>query len=218
MIIISCIFCIFSAYSQNYNTLFADTVYPFIKWEKADIDQANTASGADYLTEEEKKVIFLCNLARINGKLFNETFLAKYLAESEIKDDSYVVSLKKDLKKTKKLQCLVPAEDLFNIAKKYAIEAGQKGWEGHRNYTTRFKAVKDKYFSTGENCAYGFDEATEIVITLLIDQNISDLGHRKNILNKDFSNIGVSIQPHKDYEVNCVMDFGAKLIYKKKQL
>lgn len=207
-----------AAYSQVYHISFSDSIYPFYEWKQTDLEMANTASKADYLTEEEKKVIFLCNLARINGKLFKESFLAKYIADNEIPEDSYILSLKKTLNKTKKLRCMMPAEDLSDIAKKYAIEAGEKGWEGHRNYTARFRVVKDKYSSTGENCAYGYDDATDIVITLLVDKDIPDLGHRKNILNKDFSNIGVSIQPHKDYEVNCVMDFGATLIYKTKHL
>ncbi|MFH2141671.1 MAG: CAP domain-containing protein [Bacteroidota bacterium] len=213
--IIIFIFGVISAYPQVNNISFADTIYPFSKWQQADIERANTAAKIEFLTDEEREIIFLCNLARINGKLFNETFLAKYIAENDIQEEFYLQSLQKTLKKTKKLQCFIPADDLFEIAKKYAIEAGEKGWEGHRNFNARFKEAGKNYTETGENCAYGFDSGVDIVFILLIDKNVANLGHRKNILNKNFSHIGVSIQPHKQYEFNCVMDFGSKVYSKK---
>jgi uncharacterized protein YkwD len=42
----------------------------------------------------------------------------------------------------------------------------------------------------------------------MIDEGVSDLGHRKNILDKEYTAAGVSIQPHKRYKVNAVMNFG----------
>ena len=66
------------------------------------------------------------------------------------------------------------------------------------------------YFAWGENCSYGFEEAISIVITLLIDEDIEGVGHRKNILNPGYNSVGVAIRPHKDYQFNCVMDFGQK--------
>ena len=48
-----------------------------------------------------------------------------------------------------------------------------------------------------------------IVITLLIDDGIKGLGHRKNILNESYNSVGVAIRPHKSYRVNCVIDFGS---------
>ncbi|MCZ6692800.1 MAG: CAP domain-containing protein, partial [Bacteroidetes bacterium] len=59
----------------------------------------------------------------------------------------------------------------------------------------------------GENCAYGLYSPLDIVMGLLIDEGVSDLGHRKNILNPDYKVIGVAIRPHKSYGTNCVQDF-----------
>jgi len=68
--------------------------------------------------------------------------------------------------------------------------------------------VMTKYMEVGENIYYGEFTAEEIVLQLLIDEGIEDLGHRKNILNPRFNSIGVSIKPHKSYVYNCVMSFG----------
>ena len=64
------------------------------------------------------------------------------------------------------------------------------------------------YYHVGENCSYGYDQAIDIVLTLMIDEGIKDVGHRKNILSEDFNSVGVAIRPHKNYRINCVIDFG----------
>jgi uncharacterized protein YkwD len=67
-----------------------------------------------------------------------------------------------------------------------------------------------KYSYVGENCYYGMEDPVVIVIKLLIDEGVKDLGHRHNMLEPSFNSVGVSIKPHKQYGYNCVMDFGAK--------
>ena len=64
------------------------------------------------------------------------------------------------------------------------------------------------YYHVGENCSYGYEQAIDIVLTLMIDEGIKDVGHRKNILSEDFNAVGVAIRPHKNYRINCVIDFG----------
>jgi len=58
-----------------------------------------------------------------------------------------------------------------------------------------------------ENCDYGSTEPLEIVMSLLIDDGIASLGHRKNILHPGLNYVGIAIEKHKTYGVNCVMDF-----------
>ena len=73
----------------------------------------------------------------------------------------------------------------------------------------RFAPLRgNPYQGWAENCSYGYQDALSIVITLLIDDGIKDLGHRKNILNESYNSVGVAIRPHKKYRVNCVIDFG----------
>jgi uncharacterized protein YkwD len=160
------------------------------------------------LNETEKQIVLLCNLARINGKLFSETILKSYIEEQNISKNSYVLSLISDLEKTKNLRPLVPDRQLFDIAHDHSVNMGLKGKTGHPDFEKRYKKVMKRYNIVGENCDYGSSEAIEIVMRLLIDDGIKDVGHRKNILNSRFKAVGVSIAEHKKYIYNCVMSFG----------
>jgi len=44
------------------------------------------------------------------------------------------------------------------------------------------------------------------VIDLLIDCGVSNLGHRKILLSKEYTMMGVSIESHRDYNYNTVLD------------
>ena len=70
----------------------------------------------------------------------------------------------------------------------------------------RWSQTKKKWHFNGECCDYGHNNALDIIMSLLIDEGISSLGHR-NICLSSYSKIGVAIQPHKLYGYNAVMDF-----------
>ncbi len=189
-------------------TLQAQDKDPLQDWDQAVISKANTAAEADYLTETEKRVILLTNLARTNGPLFAQTFLSEWMEDK--KQTRYSRSLERELKKISNLPLLVPQKDLYDIAFGHAKKSGKRGTTGHQDFDKRFRPVMGTYSMVGENCAYGYNRARDIVIGLLIDEGIPDLGHRKNMLNPEFNSVGVAIQPHKTYQYNCVMDFGRR--------
>ncbi len=178
------------------------------QWDPEVVKIANTAVDIDYLSDEEKKVILLSNLARHDGLLFANSFLDEFLQNK--RPTGYTRSLYRNLKKVKDLPMLQSEKDLYEIAKGHAEISGKRGTTGHQRFDKRFNPVMGKYNSVAENCAYGYSEAMNIVLELLIDEGISSLGHRKNILNPDYNSIGVSIKNHKSYRHNCVMDFGRK--------
>lgn len=184
---------------------------PWQAWDAEVISTLNTAANTDYLNQEEQKVILFMNMARHNGPLFSDTFLDRYIQENQLGNNGYIRSLRKDLKKTRGLSPLLPEEDLSAIAQGHAQSTGKKGTTGHSGFKKRFEPLMGRpYLHVGENCSYGYTRAIDIVISLLIDDGIKDLGHRNNILATDFNSIGVAIRPHKTYRVNCVMDFGAQ--------
>ena len=57
------------------------------RWDADVFNRANTAKDVSYLSDDEKSVICLCNLARLNGKLFANTYLRDYVAEKSIKSE-----------------------------------------------------------------------------------------------------------------------------------
>ena len=68
----------------------------------------------------------------------------------------------------------------------------------------------EKYCSftaAAENIAYGYSTAEDIVAALLIDDKVSDRGHRTNLLNGSYTHAGASIGSHGYYEVMCCIDY-----------
>jgi uncharacterized protein YkwD len=59
----------------------------------------------------------------------------------------------------------------------------------------------------GENIAFGVTGARNIVIQLIVDDGVSDRGHRKNIFQPAFRCVGVACGPHAKFGFMCVMDF-----------
>ncbi len=178
------------------------------QWDEETVKQARTAEDADFLNEDEKKVILYANLARANGRLFASTFLDEYIRIKKLKPNSYTRSLYDELQHVRDLPMLLPERDLYKVAREHASWSGKKGYEGHKGFKQRFSPIMKKYTEVGENIYYGPYTPLEIVIQLLIDDGIEDLGHRKNLLSPKFNSIGVAIKPHKTYEYNCVMGFG----------
>jgi hypothetical protein len=167
----------------------------FSVWNDPKYLAANSAKNEDYLTDAEKEVYYYLNLARMNPKLFADTFLK----DMKNSPDEYESSLYAELQKLKPLPVLIPNRKLFESARCHAIESGERGLITHE----RFECEE---FFMGECCYYGETGASGIVISLLVDERIESLGHRRICLD-DYTQLGVSIQPHITYGENCVMDF-----------
>ncbi len=193
-------------FSQTISELLGEYDFFEERWNRAVLAKANTTRNIHYMSLEEKRVVFLCNLARLDGALFEETFLTHYLEKRKRKTE-YVTSLQKKLKRVKNLPVLKVSKPLFDIAKEHATTSGKKGEVGHTNFNKRYKKILKIYGQVGENCDYGSNKAIDIVLSLLIDQNVPSLGHRENILSPSFKVIGVSIQLHTSYRFVCVQSF-----------
>lgn len=177
------------------------------EWNNIKYSKCNTAVNAAYLSKSEKEVIYILNLIRSNPALFAKTVLSKYPALSGqgylVDDVYYYKSLVDTLLKLKPRQLLYPDNACFNSAKCHAYYAGITGYVGHERKTRDCK-IKKYYY--GECCDYGHKDPLDIVLSLLIDEGIPSLGHRTVCLS-DYEKIGVSIQPHKKYGTNAVLDF-----------
>jgi len=184
--------------------LYAQTIDPAI------LESCNTGRTADYLSEQEKQVLMFTNLARTQPKDFLQYYLPEAAKALNKEKEKEYAGLVKELKIRKPVSLLQPDLRLVNIAKEHATDMGKTGKTGHdsskgKTFEQRMKQYPE--LQIGENCDYGYSEAVLIVAHLLIDSKVPSLGHRKNILNPDYKLFGVSIQPHKKFGYNCVMDF-----------
>jgi uncharacterized protein YkwD len=148
------------------------------------------------------------NQVRTNPKLFLKEVALPYIKKNDLSRNRYAKSLIRELERRDSIPPLKFNNSLQKLSDDFAEEAGRKGWVGHRRVNQRFEKYANHIDLTAENLQYGFDDPLDIVMDLLIDIDISNLGHRKNILNPNFSIIGVSINKHKSYEFITVMSFG----------
>lgn len=107
------------------------------------------------------------------------------------------------LRKTKPLNLLYPDSLCFISADCHAINAGLEGYIGHQRSKP---SCEKKWYYNGECCDYGSSTALDILMDLMIDEGEPSLGHRKICLSP-YNKVGVSIQPHKTYGSNAVLDF-----------
>ncbi len=187
----------------------SDTISPLsafsTEWNKPIYRTCNTAAKAEYLTTNEKTTIYILNLARQYPQLFLQTVVLSYpefSAAEKLRQSGYYKSLLPFLRQKTPVAILYPDQLLFESALCHAQSSGQTGYVGHNR---RNRTCKDIERFRGECCDYGSDDPLTIVMDLLIDEGVPDLGHRMILFNP-YSKVGVSIQPHKKYRWNAVLD------------
>jgi uncharacterized protein YkwD len=171
------------------------------EWNDPKYEVCNTAANANYMTAKEKEVIYILNLARMNPQLFCSTVVE---IDADEKETDNHASLVVTMKAMSPLNLLAPNKSSFESALCHAITSGKKGYVGHDRQTQSCKKA-EHYF--GECCSYGESDALGIVMQLLVDDGVPSLGHRKICFDNIYTSIGVSIQPHKKYGKNAVLDF-----------
>ena len=167
-------------------------------------------SSATVIAQEtlHKEIVDLVNYVRQEPQKFLDEIAQPYIKENELEKSSYSKSLVRTLKSATPLPPLNENLHLSKMALDYSIEAGKRGWTDHVRTDARFKKYAPEFDLTGENLQFGSEDALSMVMDLLIDQDVRSLGHRKNILDPEFTEVGVAFGKHKTFETIGVMVFG----------
>lgn len=176
------------------------------QWNDPKYRVCNTAEHVGYMTDKEKELIYVLNLARMNPKLFCATVLPRAHDISSFIDTSnevYYQTLVTTMRQMNPLNVLQPDSLCMVSARCHATTSGKVGYVGHDRRNDKCRKNKHYY---GECCSYGSDEPLEILLLLLEDHDVPSLGHRKICLGA-YNKIGVAIAPHTTYEHNTVLDF-----------
>lgn len=175
------------------------------EWSQPKYKACNTAAGAKYLTAEEKEVIWILNMARMDPQLFRNTILrrAYEIASTDTFSDTYFRTLDAEMAVMKPLPVQLPDSVCALSAKMHAVMSGKTNYAGHERNTPESRKVQ---CYGGECCHYGGGSPLRIVLSLLVDQDVPSLGHRK-ICFGSYARIGVGIAPHLSYGSNAVLDF-----------
>lgn len=196
-------------------------------WTEEELENANTARNVNYLTDEEKKIVFYMNLARTDGEKFFNTYFQDFVTAYNVdmqrysnyddlrvnKKDKYYRGLEQDLRGVKGLPLFTADETLTAVAQQHGNDLSKHNIAGHNSSDGR--TVKDrisKYYprrAMAENLAFGFSKGLANVCMLLLDKNVPDLGHRKTILGTSYQlrEVGVYIRTHPGYRYCAVIDF-----------
>ena len=110
---------------------------------------------------------------------------------------------------------LLPDEGLIRMAKAHAADLkGRGGIISHqsasgKSFVDRIKEIGG--FRCGaENVFVGTPQALDALILLLIDKGVRDKGHRKNLLDQNFTLMGASFVETGNGKAILVQDFGCK--------
>lgn len=171
----------------------------------------NTAGSEFYLSDEEKLVVALCNLARHDGELFIQKVLIPSGTDTSLPE---IRLLRMRLKHCKNIPPLMPAFSLHKTARLHATDMGFSGDSGHissdgRTFDQRISAYFPDHAGFAENYHLGSGDPGEIVIALLSGANEKSV-YRENILSANLHYIGVSISAHRKSCSNTVIDFAQK--------
>ena len=161
--------------------------------------------NAAYFAKLENDVFEEINKARTNPKEYAEKYLLPY-----VKNGSASAAMTECINEMKAMQPLPPlkfGKGLALAAKEWVNMQGPGGGVGHGNLGERLHKHGLHPHTRSENISYGYNDARMIVIKLLEDNSDPDRGHRKNILSRAYTHVGIGFGAHTRYGYMCVQDF-----------
>ncbi|WP_167375021.1 CAP domain-containing protein [Prosthecochloris sp. GSB1] len=188
------------------------------------IEAMRASAGANYLDSVEKEVLLHLNMARTDPGKYAKEYIAPRIRHFDgrlYRDPSGAYLTREGLpavrecvsamQRARPAGALTPSETVTIAAEEHARDQSRTGMTGHRRADGSKPGASLRKFGrwriTGENIAYGLNSGREIVANLLVDDGVRDRGHRKNILDPQFSIVGLAIEPHPVHRYVCVIDF-----------
>jgi hypothetical protein len=175
------------------------------EWQQPRYGACNTGKDCHYLSDKEKDVLYILNMARMNPALFGKTVAihAREICFSDTSSTVYYKSLIAQLRTMKPMRVLVPDSLCFVSALCHATTSGANGYTGHERQSAACKRAE--HFDA-ECCQYGSRAAVDIVLSLLVDEGVEDLGHRSICLG-NYTAMSPCCRPHKKFDIAAVLDF-----------
>ncbi|WP_320052096.1 CAP domain-containing protein [uncultured Acetobacteroides sp.] len=201
-------------------------------------DSLNTAKNADYLSAQERAVIFEMNKARSNPKRYalevilpmKKRFTVSGNSRMYYNADSMRILTQegtaaidecvKEMMGIAPMGLLAPSKGMSLAARDHVKDQGKTGSVGHTGTDgsspwDRMGRYGQWLTTCGENIDYGNRDAQAIVVSLLVDDGVPSRGHRRSILNRTLKVVGVAIGSHPKYGTMCTLDFAGGYEEKK---
>jgi hypothetical protein len=195
------LFIILLGLNKSHGQLFSFDLWKLKKeWGIINFEKANTARFSPYMLWSQKRIILYFNLARQDGEKFMELVVDPFFEKHPELASEKLHPLPM-LQKAKKLNMLYPSFRVWLGAFPHAVYSGFLGMEGHQGFEARMKLFLNSDY-IGENCFYGYFNPLKTALGWM-----NSSGHCSNIVNKDFSRVGVAKMPHIGYRWNTVNTF-----------
>ena len=164
------------------------------------------------LNTEEREFYYWVNYSRKNPKKFYDSVVLPITTVYPQLKGEYLTSLKTDLFNAHSLPLLTLNSTLIRMAKEHSEDITSHNMPASHNSTNgdafseRFKKNISRRCG-GENISYGANKPIFLITLLYLDINLPELGHRKALLNPNFTETGIGNSFYKDGSVFFVEDF-----------
>jgi uncharacterized protein YkwD len=180
---------------------------------------------ANYLSQLEKDVITETNKVRANPQSYismMEEYKQRFIGNRiQLPQRKFMITKEgvaavdeaiAFLRKQPPVSELSPSKGISLAARDHVNDQGTAGSFGHRGTDRSDPFVRMERYGKwrvtgGENIAYGYTTAKDIVMQLIIDDGVPLRGHRVNMFNPDFRVAGVAYGNHKVYRFMCAISY-----------
>jgi hypothetical protein len=168
--------------------------------------------GFSSLTASEREFLYWVNYSRANLRRFFDSVVVPIVdLYPQLKGDNFE-SLRKDLENSPAVKLLALNVDLEKMAKEHALDIVRNGSKPSHN-STNGDSFSDRFKQKGlkncgaENLSFGAGDPAFLLVLLYLDINVPDLGHRKTLLNPNYTDTGIGAATYKDGSIFIVEDF-----------
>jgi len=174
---------------------------PTIVVDQALMEYVSEQTKGRGLTEEEKRFFYWSNFLRQYPKRFYLEIIDAFLKEFPEAKGKEAESLRKELLSLSPLSKYKYSDLLADLSLEHANDLSENSNQiSHidskgRSFVQRMK-LGGVTKCAAENIYTGKNDGLLALIMLLLDIGLESAGHRKNILNPVFPNMGFSIRPH----------------------
>lgn len=160
----------------------------------------------------EKEFIYWTNYSRLFPQAFCDSVVIPFTNAQPSTKGKYAQSLIADLKSAQALPLLLPVDILTDAAKRHSKDlVYNKGRITHQSSdgTSFSQRMRRAGVSTcaAENLSMGHEDPLVSLLLLYLDIGLPDAGHRLNLMNPAFTQIGVSVRQIPENQYITVQDF-----------